>query len=1367
MKRLFWIFLFLLISVPLFSQTIDEITSDMYLVERVSLCAEVDLSGIISDPDYSAERIGDYAVWMRSIDYFRADSCWFDYTCHPGHTWDGFSDSLMFKLAIDTLGIMYIGVYDPDTSNALIMLVKGSLGPVATWERPLEETDVMTGEYIHLDYSQNLLAVFLHYEYERITDDGYIISGELPILRDRLCHDPPGVYSAAYLYGFNMLNFGLKNNLGQRIVMLYSAATHRHGDGTYAGSCWYSGTPVIEGPSARGIFETNRRWCILCTDSMGVCTGTQQRGFRMGYLGAVKSAIRMTGGSNTATEAWGYLDGALRMHIYGCCTRDYASANFVTYDEFPDSIRLKTYDSRAGISSRIRMAVVCDTMFAYDVWEEPSDGFDGNPPPLFLVVEPGWNGDSLIPSLSLDTDELDFGEVLVGDTAYLPLGMENTGEDTLRITYILNTDIDIFHVYPRAGYILAGSRVDYDVRFTPPDTGDFCDTLQIYSNTPCYPIMYVVVRGRGIRRSPLEAEIITPQPGQITACSDQPIMMRLMSYPISALYTLGSSTSTVEYWNGSEWVPTYAPDPSRWGSRIIPGTEWVWDDHFSSYECVDFRAFVNIPEGAAVDSAYIETYIDDQGDISVNGTLAGSTSGDWRTMDHIDITDLLRGGEDTLEIHGCDLHSVVAGVDFMVYIWYQATCGIVPDSIQLTVNGIFYSTSDTQVTFTEGEFLSFVPVAPDSFENGDTVSVCLVSAADSCGGALELPVCWQFYVDLTPPVITGVFPPPDTIIDDPLPTVSFHLYDSISGVDTASITVSVDGEPLSFEMSTTDSGMDISCPFETPITPGDTVVVCIRAQDTPDLCPPNLLDTCFSFTHFYMELPVWLPEIFASAGDTLFIPVLCDETDEGNIVSWEFDIGLPLDILDVIDVVLDSTICPWIELSWEIDSISGALHIESSGDIPLTGEGVLVWIVVVVSQAASEGDFFPLVFLDAQFNSGIPVAIPGNGVLVINWQDVSWMLDITVDGTIPDRTEEVVTIGASPIATAGFDPGVDIIYLPPIPSVTDGYLTVSDIHYPRLRRDIRANGPFPVEWRLTVEDQERYAASWEPSVLPAGEFRINNTVDMLHTTSWEFSEDTLTIVWDRPSLAVFHLHLSPGWNLVSFPVLPVGDELFPDIGTIYEYDPVARRYEAADYITAGEGYWLLSEVDTTVVIAGMKVSEFQRAVSTGWNILGAPLSDSPTDFFTLPVWGYDPLARAYYRAVALESGKGYWMLATGDTTISVPGSGLLKPITTFVDATPPAPPGEYEQESVPEGVKGVRIFPNPFNETVNILVGSEDATVEIANLLGERVAVLPASSVSNGVSRYIWDGSGYPTGLYLVKVKTRDWIEIRRCILLK
>ena len=84
-------------------------------------------------------------------------------------------------------------------------------------------------------------------------------------------------------------------------------------------------------------------------------------------------------------------------------------------------------------------------------------------------------------------------------------------------------------------------------------------------------------------------------------------------------------------------------------------------------------------------------------------------------------------------------------------------------------------------------------------------------------------------------------------------------------------------------------------------------------------------------------------------------------------------------------------------------------------------------------------------------------------------------------------------------------------------------------------------------------------------------------------------------------------------------------------------------------------------------------------------------------------------------------------------------------------------------------------YPNPFNPTTAIefdLPDDQRATLEVFNILGERVTSLIDDDMNAGTYRIIWEGRDdfgreMPSGIYLYRLKAGDTTISKRMIMLK
>ncbi|RKZ30139.1 hypothetical protein DRQ33_08135, partial [bacterium] len=165
-------------------------------------------------------------------------------------------------------------------------------------------------------------------------------------------------------------------------------------------------------------------------------------------------------------------------------------------------------------------------------------------------------------------------------------------------------------------------------------------------------------------------------------------------------------------------------------------------------------------------------------------------------------------------------------------------------SILVAYEGDTFGTTDARLSY-EGDTLIF---APGILSDGDTVSVTFISASDSAGNVTSSSVSAWYIIDLSSPYLAGSIPSDGAVLADPVPDMWFDIDDDISGVNPASIVITIDGDTTGFEWDG-DAAWIICDTMGISFEDGDTILVCITAYDSPNLCSPNILnDTCITFS---------------------------------------------------------------------------------------------------------------------------------------------------------------------------------------------------------------------------------------------------------------------------------------------------------------------------------------------------------------------------------------------------------------------------------------------------------------------------------------------------------------------------------------
>ena len=93
-----------------------------------------------------------------------------------------------------------------------------------------------------------------------------------------------------------------------------------------------------------------------------------------------------------------------------------------------------------------------------------------------------------------------------------------------------------------------------------------------------------------------------------------------------------------------------------------------------------------------------------------------------------------------------------------------------------------------------------------------------------------------------------------------------------------------------------------------------------------------------------------------------------------------------------------------------------------------------------------------------------------------------------------------------------------------------------------------------------------------------------------------------------------------------------------------------------------------------------------------------------------------------------------------------------------------------DQDRLPDRFFISQNYPNPFNARTTIEYGLPEAarvTVEVYNLLGRKVETLVNQHQQAGYHQITWDASEVSSGVYFYKIQAREFIEIRKMLLLK
>lgn len=119
----------------------------------------------------------------------------------------------------------------------------------------------------------------------------------------------------------------------------------------------------------------------------------------------------------------------------------------------------------------------------------------------FPITESEWIFDKQrvhvpLPDLAIDTEEIDFGDVEVGQKNLEMVSLWSAGEAKI-IGAVASSNSDVFEVFDPTFEIEPSVTFDTGIRFVPKKNGEFSATIYVGSNDPSHPVQLIQVRGRG------------------------------------------------------------------------------------------------------------------------------------------------------------------------------------------------------------------------------------------------------------------------------------------------------------------------------------------------------------------------------------------------------------------------------------------------------------------------------------------------------------------------------------------------------------------------------------------------------------------------------------------------------------------------------------------------------------------------------------------------------------------------------------------------------------------------------------------------------------------------------------------------------
>jgi hypothetical protein len=100
----------------------------------------------------------------------------------------------------------------------------------------------------------------------------------------------------------------------------------------------------------------------------------------------------------------------------------------------------------------------------------------------------------------------------------------------------------------------------------------------------------------------------------------------------------------------------------------------------------------------------------------------------------------------------------------------------------------------------------------------------------------------------------------------------------------------------------------------------------------------------------------------------------------------------------------------------------------------------------------------------------------------------------------------------------------------------------------------------------------------------------------------------------------------------------------------------------------------------------------------------------------------------------------------------------------------PVSVGRNETAPLPEKIRLMHAFPNPFNGSTSIaftLPASQNVRISIVDLLGREVAVLSDEKTDAGVHRVSWEAGAHASGVYVCRLQAGQSVQTAKIMHLR
>lgn len=367
--------------------------------------------------------------------------------------------------------------------------------------------------------------------------------------------------------------------------------------------------------------------------------------------------------------------------------------------------------------------------------------------------------------------------------------------------------------------------------------------------------------------------------------------------------------------------------------------------------------------------------------------------------------------------------------------------------------------------------------------------------------------------------------------------------------------------------------------------------------------------------------------------------------------------------------------------------------------------------------------------LNADFNGDTTI---GYEQLEVQFTDIStgnivgWMWDFQNDGVIDSNEQNPVYIYE--------EVGIYTVSI----TITDGtlvdteikvgYITVAEPIIADFETDV-TSGLTPLEVQFTD-----LSSGGLPTTETTRSKRIDKQTNMIENTrdiiSWEWDFDNDGTI-DSNEQNPLYIYNDAGIYTVS---LTVSDGTYNGIET------------KVDYITVGEPI----------------IADFEANVTTGITPLEVLFTDLSTSNATSWEWDFDNNGTIDSN----DQNPNYIYTTSGIYTVSLTASNDLANDTeikvNYIEVTETA----VDDWTINRTIL-FDCYPNPFNPITNIEFSIKENETGILSIYNIKGQCLLSKELSSGSHQYLWDASEYASGIYLYKLQTDSFSEMKKMIMLK